>query len=172
MAVWSVYLSLHVIALTTPRNWHVKFCMEIIIYMPRNSIFTPAVTNLGMVRSFDIVQFLLASPSPSYEGTQLPEILPRTFFSHSPLLPSPNTQASDAGMFVEPVCRGLATDGSWFYSRRQEIAVFSKRPYPDQPSRLHGGYRNFSSGIEAERSHCGAKVKDVFSSMHLSWCRG
>jgi len=43
--------------------------MEIIILMPRYSIFTPAVTNPGMVRSFDIMQFLLASPSPSYEGT-------------------------------------------------------------------------------------------------------
>jgi len=38
--------------------------------------------------------------------------------------PSPNTQASDARMFVEPVCRGLATEESWFYSRQQEIAVF------------------------------------------------
>jgi hypothetical protein len=27
-------------------------------------------------------------------------------------------------MFVEQVCRGLATDESWFYSRREEIAVF------------------------------------------------
>lgn len=93
--------------------------------MPRYSIITPAITNLGMVRSFDVIQFLLASPIPLYEGTQLPEILLKTFFSHSLLLlPRPNTEASDAGMFVEPVCRGLATDESWFYSRRQEIAVF------------------------------------------------
>jgi hypothetical protein len=62
MAVWYVNLALHLMALTTPLSWHVKFCMAIIIYMPRNSIFTPAVTNLGMVRSFDIMHFLLASP--------------------------------------------------------------------------------------------------------------
>lgn len=65
-------------------------------------------------------------------------------------------------MFVQPVCHGLATDESWFCSRRQEIAV-SKRPYPDQTSRLRSGYRNFSSGIEADRSHSEAEVKDVWS---------
>jgi hypothetical protein len=69
MVVWNVHLALYLMALTTPRSWHVEFCMEIIIYMPRYSIITPAITNLGMVRSFDVIQFLLASPIPLYEGT-------------------------------------------------------------------------------------------------------
>jgi hypothetical protein len=69
MPVCNVYLALHLMALTTPWSWHVKFCMEIIICMPKSSIFTPAVTNLGMLRSFCILQFIQAFPSHSYEGT-------------------------------------------------------------------------------------------------------
>jgi hypothetical protein len=77
-----------------------------------------------MVRSFDIMQFFLASPSPSYEEHSCQKFFPERSFRTPPFSPALNTQASDAGMFVEPVCSGLATEESWFYSRRQEIAVF------------------------------------------------
>jgi hypothetical protein len=42
-------------AKTTRRSWRVKFRMEIIVYMPANSIYVPAVTTLDLVRSLDIM---------------------------------------------------------------------------------------------------------------------